>query len=437
VDSIFVSGSTLLVTTDDYLVGGGSELLYFDTASLQQTNSAPRGDILSIFGVDAGAGRIYLWSANMIEVLDLASGQMLVSQTFPEFDGLLYVFLSPDGTRIVAASNPILVVDPVTLAVTRTVEAVGIPSGAAYLDADTVLMLIPSVGAMTVIDQETATVTDSFPLGVAAVSGEVADPGRGRIFVGTTDSSQVAAPNVVTAKLNRITSNLPIFSEFTPTAIAGGQIYGVNDGPTNVYNLASGVLSELPPPITTPPYQYWTYVDAGASPPDGKTYWVPFHMVRANGPQVAQGVAVYGTATNSVLALVTPKGPVVFSPDSSAAYILGTNLIAVYTTRTVTHVGTFHYAKTFNSLAVSADGGVLYATDGGAIYVLDAATGAQKHVFSLPARASGITLSPDGTTLFLVASGSNTVDLVSTASGQVTEVQVPYAPTSVVVLPCM
>jgi hypothetical protein len=80
----------------------------------------------------------------------------------------------------------------------------------------------------------------------------------------------------------------------------------------------------------------------------------------------------------------------VFSPNSSTAYILGANAIAVYRVATFTHLGTFNYTTTFNSLVVSADRSVLYAVEGSAIYVLDGATGAQRQVFALPAPAGGM-----------------------------------------------
>jgi hypothetical protein len=79
----------------------GSELLYFDTASLQQTNSAPLTGFFTIFGVDAGTGRIYLWSgSNFIEVLDFATGQLIVSRTFAEVE-YATLFLVASGSNTV------------------------------------------------------------------------------------------------------------------------------------------------------------------------------------------------------------------------------------------------------------------------------------------------------------------------------------------------
>jgi hypothetical protein len=44
-------------------------------------------------------------------------------------------------------------------------------------------------------------------------------------------------------------------------------------------------------------------------------------------------------------------------------------------------------------------------------------------------------ISPNGKTLYLLESGSNAAELMDTATGEVTEVQLPYAPFSVVTLP--
>ena len=75
-------------------------------------------------------------------------------------------------------------------------------------------------------------------------------------------------------------------------------------------------------------------------------------------------------------------------------------------------------------------------TDGSAIYVINAATGAQQQTFALPSTVKGaMALSPDGSTLFLTDSTSNSVDLVQTPTGTVTSVKLPYTPTYLVVLP--
>lgn len=431
--SMFVSGDTLLVTDE-------TDLFYVDTSSLQQTNSVAVPPVSFVFGVSPDVRRIYLdtncfcGSAASMEVVDFSSGEILVSQTFSNVDLTINVFLSPDGKQIVVAEDPILLIDPATLATTKTVWPAGV-SSAAYLDADTVLMLNEEPGAMMVVDQSSAQVTATFPLGSISVSGEVPDSRRGLIYTGGTGT-----PNAVSTKFNRIAENLAGEGGFIPAAVVGDQLYGATTGRAQVYDLATGVYSALPQPVT-PPRGDHVGAGPGAAPPDGKTYWAPFSMADNVGNPIESGIGIYSTATNLVIGqILVPNrygyGPAVFSPDSSTAYIAGPLTIAVYSATTFRQTASFPYAITFTSLAISPDGSVLYATDDKSIYALDAVTGVQTRTFALPAAVQGImVLSPDGTTLFLTDSTTNAVDLIDTASGQVTVVALPYTPSTVVVLP--
>jgi len=449
IDSMLISGNTLLVT--DSSLSWLNELVYVDTTTLQQTNSVVLPTIGLVFGVSPDASGIYLTLDTTIAILDFSSGQTLLSQTFNS--GLANCLLSRDGTHIVVASNPVLVVDAKTLATIKTVESVGIPKSAVYLDPDTVLMLYKYTGAMVVIDQSSAAVTASFPLGVFPIS-EVADPRRGLIYVTAGDES--GAPNVVSTRLNRIVGSLPL-PGFGPTAVSGSRVYGTLYSGANVvfYNLANGQSGSLPPPLSVPNYYlafYAVYV-----PPDEKTLWAPFQLApvccgnccdsqpRSSASTTVAGLAVYSSVTNGLVALKwLPYGiygiaSIVFSPDSSTAYVAGGVVIALYDAHTFKLLGTFDYMTRFSSLAISPDGSVLYAYDGMAVYVLDAGTGAKKQVFELPpvplSYTAPIALSPDGTTIFVADQGRAAVNLIRTATGQVIQVPVPYAPSGVVVLP--
>ena len=428
--SLFVSGTTLLV-------GSVPSLLYFDTNTLQQTNTVGIPNYSWVFGVSPDQSKIYVGTncdcsnPESIEILDFSSGQILVSQNFPNVAfNPPPVLLSEDGTQIVVASSPVLLVDSATLATTNAITPIGTPSSAIYLDADTVLMLYPEAGAMMVVDQSSAQLTGTFPLGVGLLSGEVADPKARLIYVGglTYGGNLTAA----SAKLNRVVGSFPVLG-FGPSALVADRLYGA----PRVYSLATGALTSLPPPVVLPQANYSWFL--GSVPPNQATYWAPF-TIFTHGFAVGSGVTVYSTATDKVVAAIPAplpgNGPEAFSPDSSTAYIGEPGVIATYSTATFKQTATFSYTTTFTSLAVSPDGSVLYGTDGTAVYVLDAATGEQQQAFKLPAAVQGVmALSPDGTTLFITDSTASAVDLINTESGQVTIVPVPYTPTSVVVLP--
>jgi DNA-binding beta-propeller fold protein YncE len=296
-----------------------------------------------------------------------------------------------------------------------------------------------TAGAMMVIDQSSAQVTETFPSGTPPLYGEVVDPATGLIYVAGPDGGNLTA---ISTKLNRIVQSFPA-PRFTPSAVAGGQVYGAGSEkgiqwPAGVFNLATSVSSDLPPPTSATGGTFeWI---GGGSPPNGATFWGRFLFANAGtGHIFGIGIGVYDTATNVVLGAfaVTMHSytALAFSPDSSTAYIAESGLIAVYNTTTIQETATYPVAETFSALAASPDGLVLFATNGYAVYALDAATGTQRHVFELPATVrADVAISPDGTTLFLLESGGNTVDLVNVLDWTVTRVTVPYAPTSVVTL---
>jgi WD40 repeat protein len=443
-ESDFVSGNTLLVTLKTGL------LLYFDTGTFQQTNSVTVPAFSTVFGVSSGETQIYLAWRFTIEILDFASGRVLVSQTFPNAN-LTNLLLSPDKTQIVVASEPVLVIGSGTLTVTGKVESMGVPSAAAYVDSGTVLMLYGGGGTMAVIDQS-AKITALFPISVGGEEEcEVADLERGVIYAGSVTS----VPNVIGGKQSRVIKNLPAPLGFLPGAVIGEQIYGVAGNKPAAFDLATGQTTYMPLPKIPPTCIRCIYgvLGGGSAPPDGKTYWLPLNVFNQYGVLESFGIAVYDTSTKSLITRIVPppntgppsgSTPVAFSPDSTTAYV---GSIAVYSTRTLQLEKTFSEVVVMGLLAISPDGATLYGTDGNAIYVLGAATGTQQVVFQLPSPiffpvANGMALSTDGTTLFL-ANPTQTglppqpqpVYLINTGSGQVTQVQVPSTSWQVVVLP--
>jgi YVTN family beta-propeller protein len=424
--SIIVTGSTLLATY-------GTELLYFDTATLQQTGSAAVPEDSFLFGVSADGAEIYLYAEtfagpSVMAVLDLASGATLVLRQFPAYN-LGIVLLSPDGRRIVVAGSSMLVIDPSTLETIGTVVPMGV-TGAAFLGSQTVLLLIGSFGggvSMAVIDQSTAQVTAAFPVDAAEAPEEesaVADPKMGAIWVGGYGLS------VVSVASNRVVRSFFGYG-FSPGARVGDRIYGAFNSSPAVYDLAAEDWHYLPGLSS-----HVNFVDVfpGAASSDGKRYWAPFIVHRdADGPQSPSGgIGIFNTTSNTLAARIAPPGyqagPFVFGPDDATAYVACTNAIAVYDARTLRTSNTFIYATTFSALAVSSDGSALYATDGTSVYVLDSATGAQRQLYQFqspkPYDPFAMALSPDGTTLFVTDPGSETVDLIDTASGQARQVPI-------------
>ena len=397
--SELVSGTTLLVPIQT------GQLLYYDTGTLNQTNSVPVRPYDAVFAVSSDGSKIYLDSTGgetTLEVIDFSTGTVLQRQ---QFAGLheTNALLSPDETQIVIPSEPVELIDAGTLTITNTIESVGSPSAAAWLDTDTLLTLYPA-GTVAVIDQS-GNLSTIIPVGDEA-GPIVADPKRGVVYVGC----YLSVPDVINEKVNRVTASLAAPFGFGPGAVIGDRIYGAvpSTGPA-VFDLSTGKAAYLKAPPLPPGYYIFSF--AGAAPPDGKTFWAPYLGLGDYGGEADIDIAVYDTATNKLIARLQPpfgNSPIVFSPDSSTAYV-GSNssgLIVVYDARTFEMTNMFSFpTQNMGLLAISPDGAILYATDGNNIYVLDAATGAQMQLFPLPAPvyapSSGMALSPDGAVLYL------------------------------------
>jgi DNA-binding beta-propeller fold protein YncE len=314
---------------------------------------------------------------------------------------------------------------------------------AAFDGPDTLLMMYPGTAAMMVIDESSAEVTSTFPLGGIFGSGEAADSVHGLIYVGGGSGGYLSGSNmsVVSTKDNRVVRNLAA-DGFAPVALAAGQIYGtaplIAQG-ASVFNLKSGAYTALPLPYDEQDMFDWIWFSGGA-PANGATYWIPWELQNQLGDILWAALAVYDTATNALVAVPTIPAsnydPMAFSPDSSKAYLGEPNAIAVFNTTTFRNTTTFSYDATFSALAVSPDGSEIYASDGNNVYFIDAATGSTSQTTVLPAGVQGnMAISPDGSSLFLMESYSNAVEMVNTTTGQVTVIAVPYQPTSVVALP--
>lgn len=436
--SLLVSGTTLLIPS-------GNELLYVDTKTLRQTKSVGIPLASSIFGISADQTKIYTYcyyanDAESITVIDFASGTTLLSQAYPQVD-LENVLLSPDGTKILIGSSPVVLVDSADLTTLQTVISVGIADSAVFLTSDDALLLNAPTDAMASIDQSSHEITSMFPIGLGPSNAPLADPKRNAIYVGGY-YYQDGSLNVISPSANRLVQNLPVYGGLVPGLATTTQLYGVVNGGSLTYNFAQKTITNLPPPIQPSP-NHFTMAFPGSGPPSGETYWVPFQIYGNVGdddpPTFIGGIAIYNTATNAVADLISlfdsPPGPLAFSPDSSKAYFQSTNHISVIDAHTFRSIATFQYPMGFDEMVVSPDGLSLYAHSGAAVYVLDAKTGIQKNVFPLPDETGGaLSVSADGKTLFLTDGSNSAVDLIDTGTGQVSSVIVPYLPTGIAVV---
>ncbi len=326
---MLVSGNTLLISA-------GTTLYYIDTATYAQTNSVPLPTNSEVFGVSPEGTEVYVGlycyvcfdpTPPGIEVLDFSSGELLRSQTFSGVGGTeisAFFYLSPNGSQMAIVSDQVLLIDPATLQVNKTVVAIAATARVAFAGTDDLLMMYPNTAAMMVIDGSTAQVTTTFPLSIILGSGEVSDPVHGLVFIGGGTTNYLTGSNVsvVSTKYNRVIGNLAA-DGMAPGALAADQLYGaatvIGEGPYAV-NLKTRAYTPLPLPVHDAESSFtWFF---GGAPPNGETYWIPFVVQSQNGIIVVSAVAVYNTTTNALAAFLqvpaSSSNPMAFSPDGSS-----------------------------------------------------------------------------------------------------------------------
>jgi DNA-binding beta-propeller fold protein YncE len=148
-----------------------------------------------------------------------------------------------------------------------------------------------------------------------------------------------------------------------------------------------------------------------------------------------QGIVLYRGLDGKLLGTIpTPQAvtAIVFSSDSSKAYVGELNSIVVYDAVKFKTLLTIADATTPTALAVSPDGTTVYAADGSTIQSFNTATGALLNTFAIP--ATELAISPDGSTLWAAQFSSTTLNLLNTQTSVVTPVTLPYVATALVVV---
>jgi DNA-binding beta-propeller fold protein YncE len=424
------------------LVSSGTQLLYYDSATLQQTQpSVSVPPVAWLIGLSPDGTKAYLetstYSNNPIslEEFDFATGTLLNSRTFP---GLyLQVVIAPDGQHLLLPGAQIQILDANTLATVHTVTPVAAPGPLAFLGTDTILMLYGSTAVMMEVDQASAQVIDTFPAGTTFYMNSMATQGGKYILVGGDENLLT-----VDTTLNSVVDTYYLGVPFYPHSKIGDQVYGTPGySPELAYSTTTGALTTLSGLSMgmCKPGQCYAFFGPTGSPPNGQTYWASFEVFsNFTGYGVGQGLAIYSTATNTLVGEVPlPQccpSQIVFSPDSGRAYVAMNDQIFVYSAVTGQIVATFS-PPALGPLAVTPDGGRLYNLTGASVLVLSALTGATVNTYALPDSPQSMAISPDGTALFLTDSNSSKLDILDTITGNVTQVPLPYPPSNVVAIP--
>ncbi len=282
---------------------------------------------------------------------------------------------------------------------------------------------------VSVIDTATNSVVATVPLGFSPAGVAVTPDGK-HVYV--TDSAGVA---VIDTATNLLVATVPVGNSPHGVAITpdGNHAYVANGGSNTVSVIDTATNMEVGLPIPIP---VGTQPANVAVTPDGKRAYV---TNRGAFPNVQGTVSVIDTASNAVVAtvmnLATPAGVasgVAITPDGKDAYVTVDQFVAdsqgavlVIDTASNTVVASVSPAFPLwidpEGVAITPDGKHAYVFERGAVFVID--TASNTRVAAVPVGSSSgqgmIAITPDGKHVYVTNSASSTVSVIGTATNTV------------------
>jgi len=258
---------------------------------------------------------------------------------------------------------------------------------------------------VSVIDAATNTVTSNVTVG-AEPYGAAVNPAGTRVYVGNRSSNDVS---VIDAATNKVMATISVGVAPTGVAVnpAGTRVYVANSGSNNV-SVIDAITNTGIGTVTVGVQPFGVAVN-----PAGTRVYVS--------NRGTNDVSVIDTATNSVIAAVTnigldPKG-VAVNATGSRVYVAVSD-VAVINAGTNAKIGTLPVSGPAWAVATNNDNTRVFARTTSNVVTIFTAFGDSTILLDdyVGDGPGGIALTRDGTRLYVVNSGSNSVSVIDLAS---------------------
>ena len=281
-------------------------------------------------------------------------------------------------------------------------------------------------GALYVFDTAANSVVASIPIGTQA-RGVAVNPNGSRVYVTSPDDATLAAIDTFT---NSVVATIPV----------GLGAFGVAVNPASTRAYVTNQFSCSGPPgdsvsvVDTATNTVVAEVSVGTRPkgivvtPDGTRVYVANNCGDTTCGSCASStvntLSVIDTATNTVtetLSGVPNPGGLAIAPDGKRLYVAAALLVAVLDTATNSVIGTVPLPDDVFGIAINPTGTRVYATvqtGPTSVAVIDTSSNTLTATVSLPnsENTSGLSVTPDGTHVYVANTYTNVVSVIDTSS---------------------
>jgi len=439
------TGTLTLSPDGQTLYAAGQVLTAFDTATGNIRGTVnppgpPRGYSFAGSAVSSDGATLYASYAIQIGIgaglATIDTNALAITGTANLGDELLQPVLSKDGSTLYvpdAIDSLLYVVNASSLTATAAVALQG-PIATATLSADGSALYVPNSSTASTLAVDTSSLAVIASVGVGGTASTQIGLFGTTNAAGTSDGSRVFVAGVQSNSISEIdTASHKVAHTYTAGAqspsVAGVNTPAIMATPNGqqIYLAASDFQAELTEIDTATGkvngvpcrlgFGCWV-TDMAALPDSSRVYLAGFGFSDGPGPVFFY---VVDTATLKIIAApkITSFGPMAASPTGKFLYISTGSAIAIFDTTQNAITGSLPVGG-FNAIAFSPDGSKAYAANGAVLNVIDTASGQVTATFSLgTGTASAVSVTPDGSQVWVALAKSTSVVVVNTQSATV------------------